>query len=65
MDKLDSTLPAVMFSGRDELYLLVRETRERCNLLEDRIKLLEGNSMANTKGNVEMVPVKIATFIKK
>jgi len=39
---LDTRLPDVTFSGRDDLYALLRETREYVNKLEERIKNLEG-----------------------
>jgi len=35
MEKLDATLPNIVFSGRDDLYLTLRETREYCNSLKE------------------------------
>ena len=50
---LDSTQPHDVFNGKDDLYRLLRETREAVNVLSGRVKELE---MANTKGNSGMIP---------
>lgn len=67
---LDSTQPHDVFSGKDDLYRLIRETRAAVNLLSDRMTNIElflageGGSvntvseddMANTSGNSGMRP---------
>ena len=67
---LDSTQPHDVFSGKDDLYRLLRETRAAVNLLSDRMTNIElflaqeGGSvntvseddMANTSGNSGMRP---------
>lgn len=38
---IDSTQPHNVFSGKDDVYRLLRETREAVNILEGRVKELE------------------------
>jgi hypothetical protein len=55
---LDVTLPSSQFSGRDDLYAILRESRGYINMLERRIEQLE-NLMANTQSNPVMRPNRI------
>lgn len=52
---IDSTQPHDVFSGKDDVYRLLREARAAINLLSDRIDILE-RDMANTSGNSGMRP---------
>jgi len=52
---LDSQLPSTMFSGKDDLYSLVRETRAYINYLETKIENLEAR-MSNTQSNPVLRP---------
>ena len=65
---LDINQPHDVFSGKDDLYRLLRETRAAINLLNSRMEsfeLLLEDDMANTKGNSGMVPNSIGKKKRK
>lgn len=41
MEKLDGSIPTIMFNGKDDLYQLVRETRTFCNELKETVESLK------------------------